>query len=1035
MGGPTSSARALTILVLALSSAPLAAQEPPGAWFLNAHGTGGDYVYFSVGGNAEVPPQDSREVLLGWSWDDAGTAVERYPGSVPARYRPSSLSGKQSRQWYADVRRSGIPRLGIGPGRELLLLGDDERTTELAMRWAEVLDSAEAAYRHSSPDLAGSERRGVIEIGQVGRCTIRSVPVEGRAPGWSTLRLPGHARPSRSGGYYYVDPFEGQRVPRRPIDVQRFLRVLDGPGDCGGRGLDLSLMPAPREEDFHPPYFVVLSGVELRPSGFLDLEPTPRSPAVRTLARIQGTAREQINIASWPAAGAQGVDLCRAPFMETLCLKDLRIREQLATATVADRRVAGPLVAGCRDFFDRLDAVPSPHPCTDPGAWRSSVGVYRTGYTGDLVLRERPGLKSRMNAAGEVQWLWTGSQAPDRTAVFPLADGTRIELDVPRTAPPAIADRPPQPVPSAPPTETRPRPAAESTAAESTAPESTAPESTAPEPTAPDSTPPRPAPGTATDPAPPPAGNVTGPRPPAPGTASDPQPPPGSTVDPAPPPSDTPAETRPAPPGTSSDPPPSGTPTGPPPGTSTPPPPGVEPTPPPGTVVEHPPAGAAIDSAPPTDSSSSSTSPESNDPSGTVATPAAAWPKSWLWLAAALALAMATGVALLLRSQRTSARVRRQGLVAEGPDPDFLLDQDDHGERLLAGRDSSESTPELLLEPPPPTAPPVVTEEPIEPPEDRPEEAPEPATPPEVETVETAAEPEPESSPEEPPPAVLPLEPPELAGTAPAAPAAAWRPLAREWSALEPVERQAIHRSLAATSRLGEWAGCLLPVLDDLEHGRGGLPALDHLPPAARKEWRQCRRAVREFAEADLAAVQRLGQGLVDPDAAPAPDRAGAQYLSDTGLLDPEAGSLAERLRRHLLQPGSGRLQELVVSLQYLIEAFPVEHLGKPERKAYLGAVRRRLEDRGLSGGFHQLVAELASGLGLRYRQARCYRTRASESGNEFLEGRQSPLDLSQRVGYPADADDGVVVRLSELFLTDSEDGAAYSGRAWIDGA
>ncbi len=930
----------------------LAAKEPPGAWFLNANGTGGDYVYFSVGGGANRPPIESREVLLGWSWNDAGTTNERYPGAVPARYRPSRLSGKQPRQWHADSRQAGVPRLGIGPGRELLLLGDDEGSTALAARWAEMLDSVEAAFRHSSPDLEAGQRHGVIEIGRAGRCAIRSVPVDGDAHGWSTLLLAGHARPSRTGGYYYVDPHESPRAPRRTIEVRRFLRFLDGPEDCGGRGLALSLIPAPREEAFYPPYFLVFSDLELRSLSFLDLEPTPRTPAVRTLGRGRGAAREKINIANWPAAGVHGIDLCQAPFMKTLCLKDLRIREQLATSAVVDPEVSGPLKAGCREFFDRLGPLPSPHPCSNPRVWRRSIGTYRTGYTGDLVLHERPLVTSRLNNADEVQWLWPGSEIPNRALELPLADGTRIELGLPRTRPPGAGDAGVAPTP----------------------PPAT---SQAPSPADPPIEPPGPAPSpnTRAESATPPSGAATDPLT---GTQADP----GSPM-----------------PETAS-----------------------QPTPP----TARPPTSESADES-----------------TLSLAKPAA----GWLWPLALMVLGMTVSVALLLRSQRVSAKNRRRalssGLIAEEPGSELLLEEDSHGERLLAGRESSVSpTGELPREPADLGAEYDGVGTGLA--SDTPAPEPEPAD--SFSRSETEkAEPGLEAPGADSGLISSPLEPPKLSESpATIGTETCWGRLAREHRALEIHERQGITQALETISRLGDWVSCLLPVLDDIQHGRRSLPALERLPQPGQREWRQSCQALREFTDFDLVVFDRLHQelaGQAEPGlqgtsrhaATPGDDGAEGQYLSGAGLLDAGHGSLPERLRRHLLRPGSGRLQELVLSLQYLIEAFTVEHLEKPERKAFLGAVRGRLQDKGLSTRFHHLVGELANGLGLRYSQARYYKARIDDPEHAVLQGRHATVDLSQRLGYPAGTENGVVVRLSELFLTEAESGNFYSGRAWID--
>ncbi len=1020
--GLSGTRRGRLIAVLAILWAILApsgsdaVREPPGVWFLNAHGTGGDYVYFSVGGSAGLPPTQAREVLLGWSWNDAGTTIERYPGKVPARYRPSHHSGKQPRQWRAEGWQAGVSRLGIGPGRELLLLGDDEPSTALAMRWAEMLDSVEAAYRHSAPHLATRERHGLIEIGRIGRCVIKSLPVDDDAQGWSTLLLAGHARPSRSGGYYYVDPYEGSRVPRRTIEVQRFVRFLDGPSDCGGSNLNLSLIPTPREEDFYPPYFLVWSDLDLRPLSLLDLEPTPRTPAVRTLARSQGAVREEINLARWPSASGGDVDLCQAPFMKTLCLKDLRIREQLATSAVFNPEIANPLKEGCREIFDRLGAVPSPHPCTNPRVWRQSIGIYRTGYTGDLVLREQPRLISRVSPTGEVQWLWPGSQTASREIELPLDDGTRIGLGLPRAAPPTLSEPPPR-ISRLPPSATPPSGPAI------------------------DPSPP------ATDAGQPPAGTTADPIRPT----IEPSPPPVTTVDPPTPgPESPPATTtlrppsREAPPGTSTSPPPPGS------GTAT------DPAPPPSSSVDPEPPlsadlGAGSAAAPPPPAIAE----PSERPGLSVESPANALAKTWILPLALAVLGMTVGVALLLRGQRNSARNRRHalssGLAGEEPTAELFLEEKSPEEQLLTGPGSSDPpTDELTLEPadgaetfPEPHRPvetpvevealPIEPETPVQQPESEATSS-ETITPSDIESDEPASATASTAG-----LAVSSLEPPVLADETPleSTTETCWTRLAKEHHALAADSRRGIVQTLETLSRLGEWITCLLPVLDDVEHGRKDLPALDRLPSPAQREWRESHQAVREFADFDLIVLDRLHRELANhqPQSVSVRDDEGAeaQYLAGAGLLDTDDGPLLERLRRHLLHSGTGRLQELVLALQYLIEAFTVEHLEKPERQAYRGAIKARLEARGLSTKFHPLVNGLAAGLNLQYHPARYYKARLQDPDLELAASHHATFDLSQRVGYSAGTETGVIVRLSELFLSEKTSGGRYSGQAWID--
>ncbi len=951
-----------------MTATPIAAQEPPGVWFLTA----GDEVRLSVGGNDGAPPGSSREELLGWSWSDGGATVARYPGPVAARLHPADPA---PRSWHADGGRIGVPPLGIGPGRELLLLGDDEPATAAAMNWAEMLDGVEAAYRHSSPDLAAGQRHGVLEVGRVGRCTIRSAPVGGDGPGWSPLRIDG----------------------RRPIEIQRFLRLLDGPSDCGGRRLELSMIPAPGAEAAPEPYLMTWTGLELQPLGFLDLEPTPRAPAVRTLARQPESGREQINLADWPPPAAGGVDLCRAPFMDTLCLKDLRIRQQLATAAVAEPAIAAPLIGGCRAFFDRLPAVPSPHPCSNPRVWRDSAGIYRTGYTGELLLREQPPLVSRVSDAGEVQWLWSaGAGASDDAGAlrFPLADGTRIALGMPPTAPPAMPlpaarDRPiaSQTAPSQPATSqtvasqtTEPQPAASQPASQ-TAASQTAVSQPAPELS-------RPQPGGGSRP----SAGATGPEAATVAAAGRPPgvPQPGRRPRQAARPVDVTAtgSTSPAAPRR----------------------PGAAPSPPAATPAATPTTGSTVvrddPDATSTEPAAAGAPPQEPPPkpaaSAGTAVPAILEDRP-LWPLALAALATTVALALLLRGHRALRRTRRRaaatGLAAREPAADLRLD----------GAVAEPASPDPPEHPAAPATPaPIVL---LEPPE-------------------LSVEPEPR-----PPEEIQLLAPPAL--TAAPQPEEARSPLAEEWRSLPAAERAGIAGTLDAIDRLGRWIGCLLPVLDDLEQRRGERPCIDRLPAPARREWRRSVAALRELEGVELGAYRRLRAALDGspaslPSAELGPE---TQYLEAAALLDPARGTLQERLRRHLLAPGDGRLQRAVLALQYLIEAFPIEHLERQDRKTYRSRLRRRLQNAGLSTRFHQLVSEISAGLGWQYRQARYYKARLDQPDAELLRQAQDPISLSDRVGYPAGTEAGTVVRLSELFLLDAANGTRTSGRAHVDGA
>ena len=992
----------LTLLAWSGAAEPVSAQEPPSVWFLHSPDAGRGDVQFSVGGTAARAPRGPREILLGWSWNDLGP-VDRFPGARPSRFRPASFLDGSPRPWRGEAMNLGVPRLGIGPGRELLMLGEDEPSTERAIRWSEFLDTIEAAYRHASPELTSTERHGPFEIGHLGACTVISTPVESDEPGWSPVALP-----VQGGG-------------RQTIEVQRYLRLLDGPDDCGGRTLELSLVPTSRAESTG--HLLVWSELDLQPLDFIDLEPTPRTPSARTLAWDPPISREEINLAAWPAANAAGVDLCDAPFMKSLCLRDLRLREQLATADPsASPEIAAALVDGCRAFFDRLPSLPSPHPCHDREVWRSAAGPYRIGYTGDLRLG--PGLLSRVSDSGEVQWLWSGP-SQTRAIHFPLAGGTVVELGMPATPLPTVT--------AASVRERYPAPSSEPRAASYVAPRLArdTPSAILGPPTV-DSPPSRREPAsvsqTSTRPAPAATNAVSGNQErqePISSTEPVRQEPAAETS--ARSRGDRPTGHRTSRQERAADPPTPRRRTEPvngPAATSTTP----EPTVGPGSVPARP-DGAEV------------TEMQSGETPAAASPPAARPPVDWLEPAlgamalgaipdhlllplALAALALTAAVALLLRGQRASARSRREALfascVVEQPAAEVLLEEESMGERLLAG--ASNPPPNIYL------LPPVPDPEPAEP---GLAELPELERSEEPIDVDVLEPPELLDAEETPSPApVLLLKPPALTAPESEGP---WSRLSSHWHGLEAREQSRLSQSLTALEQLGEWISCLLPVLEDVEHGRGELPELERLPEPAREEWRAASGVLRELADVDRVAFHRLRTVLTDPTRVSANGRQSpeAEYLEAAGLIDPRDG-LSASLRRHLLEPASGRLQATVRALQYLIEAFPIEQLEKTERKAYLSKIRERLQNAGLSTKFHRLIADLAAGLGLTYREARYYKRRVDESNADFLDGAVESVDLSQLIGYPAGTDGRVVVRLEELFLFEPG-GDRVSGRARID--
>ena len=241
-----------------------------------------------------------------------------------------------------------------------------------------------------------------------------------------------------------------------------------------------------------------------------------------------------------------------------------------------------------------------------------------------------------------------------------------------------------------------------------------------------------------------------------------------------------------------------------------------------------------------------------------------------------------------------------------------------------------------------------------------------------------------------------------------------------ELNALDAPERLDLLRSLDAARRLSQWVSGVLPVFEEVEEGRG-VARFEGLPIHARREWIDAVDTLRRFVE------EFPRQPLSEEDG-PAVHR----FYADSGLLETQL-AMKDRLRRVLLGC-DGVVHGVVLALQYLLEAFPVEHLDASLRKSYKSALKQRLILAGVSPRLHALIRELAEGLGLRYQEVRYYKTQVGQDGYEFLEDAHEAISLSARVGYSAGTQGPTVVRLEELFLNDVSTQAPYSGRAAIDG-
>ncbi len=277
--------------------------------------------------------------------------------------------------------------------------------------------------------------------------------------------------------------------------------------------------------------------------------------------------------------------------------------------------------------------------------------------------------------------------------------------------------------------------------------------------------------------------------------------------------------------------------------------------------------------------------------------------------------------------------------------------------------------------------------------------------------------------------------------------------LEREIAALAGSERRRLAAGLEAAGQLGDWIDRLWPVLESAA-GRGTSAIAAGLSPAAAGEWRSAEQALRGFCRLDTAALRRLGRRIASAgngtgtgsglEGAPAgglgcPERSAPEaavpnggFLESAGLLAGER-PLTERLRRYL-EPFDhlGRLGEVILALQYLLEAYPVEQLPRDRRSRLRRELAATLRRAGLEPDFHRLVTRIAAGVGLRYRPVRYYRSRTDQSEYAFVRQQVSPISLSARVGFDATTEREVIVRLERPFFAQMSTDIYHAGHACV---
>ncbi len=262
--------------------------------------------------------------------------------------------------------------------------------------------------------------------------------------------------------------------------------------------------------------------------------------------------------------------------------------------------------------------------------------------------------------------------------------------------------------------------------------------------------------------------------------------------------------------------------------------------------------------------------------------------------------------------------------------------------------------------------------------------------------------------------------------------------LCRELAELEEPDRTPLSAALKAAGRLGDWIGRLWPIIQAAA-GCDVKSIPKTLPGPAADEWQRAVQILRAYRGSDAVALRALGLRSFGAGAAGAeangstPDSSEVAFLDNAGLLAGER-PFAERLKRYL-EPFDhpGRLSEVTLALQYLVEAYPIEQLAKKSQRRQLrGGLAAAHDGADPEDDFHHLVAQIAAGVGLRYRPVPYYKSRTDQSEYAFVRQQVSPISLSERVGFKATTETETIVRLERPFFAQLSTGIYYAGHAHV---
>ena len=153
-------------------------------------------------------------------------------------------------------------------------------------------------------------------------------------------------------------------------------------------------------------------------------------------------------------------------------------------------------------------------------------------------------------------------------------------------------------------------------------------------------------------------------------------------------------------------------------------------------------------------------------------------------------------------------------------------------------------------------------------------------------------------------------------------------------------------------------------------------------------------------------------------------------------LTDETFDEMVYRSLSETLKPigDAGILGKIGTALQYLAEAFPVEHYGGAE---YNQARQEHYEFWGICTKnniwYHPFITDIAAAIGLRYRPVYYYYTYYDRPpGQDFIKESVSAISLEKRIGYSAAAEPTLVFRLVDPFLFSSESGSYMHGHALV---